>query len=140
MFAVGIALVDFYKNQTFKKGILPAIIFLFILYKFGFFMFALLLVSAILLLYFKLSIKLLSFLGDISYSLYLIHGIVLIVLLGVFKKLNINTAGVPIAILIFQVATSILVAYIFYILVERPATNLSKRVKLRVRQNETITI
>jgi exopolysaccharide production protein ExoZ len=131
MFAVGIALVGFYKERTWKKAVLPAIIFLLILYKFGFFMFALLLLSSFLLLYFKLSIKVFSFLGDISYSLYLIHTLVLIVLLGCLKKLNVNTSGYQIPVLIFEVATSILIAYIFYILVEHPATKLSKRIKIK---------
>lgn len=131
MFAVGISLVDLYKNRTLTMVILPAILFLLILYKFGFFVFALLVVSSLILLYFKLNIKGLSFLGDISYSLYLIHGLVLIVLLGLFKRFNINTSGHQTSILIFEVLISVSVAYVFYILVERRAFNLSKQVNIK---------
>jgi peptidoglycan/LPS O-acetylase OafA/YrhL len=73
------------------------------------------------------NVPVLNFLGNISYSLYLMHipisAIVIRTLSGSLKN-----AG-----LLFLVCLilSILIAYIFYLLIERPALNLSKRINLR---------
>jgi len=75
------------------------------------------------------NVPVLNFLGNISYSLYLMHipisAIAIRTLSGSLK----NTGLLFLICLIL----SILIAYIFYLLIERPALNLSKRINLRKR-------
>ena len=68
----------------------------------------------------------LQFLGRISYSLYLTHLIGGWVVLGVARHFMSDAAAVLIA-----VAASIASAWAFYVLVEAPSVNLSRRVSLR---------
>jgi len=66
--------------------------------------------------------RVLAFTGTLSYSLYLIHLIVL-------GTLNINAASVmtPLTIGIVALAITFVLAYLMYILVERPCARLRKR-------------
>ena len=63
-----------------------------------------------------MNIKPLTFLGDISYSLYLIHSIVLIVFLGLIKRINLNSNSDQILWLFIEVVVAILAAYLFFYL------------------------
>jgi len=68
-----------------------------------------------------------DFLGKISYSLYIIHPLVLIYLLGIYKKLSIPK-NLELLTLISQVLISVICAYIFYVLIEKPSIALSKKI------------
>ena len=77
--------------------------------------------------------KFLNFLGNISYSLYLVH-------LPIGNRI-VNFGGrfvssVPSLFALATVATSISIAagYVFYIVVERPSQKLSQKIKVRPKQ------
>lgn len=74
----------------------------------------------------------LQFLGRISYSLYLTH------LIGGWLVLTLLLRWLPPwAALVLGVVASILTAWLFYVLVEKPAVRLSRMVKLRAEPVES---
>ena len=73
--------------------------------------------------------KLFNKLGDISYSLYLIHGIVGGNLLFIFSRYVDSYAGKLVLILLVTVA-SIASSYLFWWLIENPSKKLSKKIKV----------
>ena len=131
IFALGIALNAFYHKRNLIKALLPLALLVFIAYQFSITIFVLLGVSSLILLFFQSIVKQLSFLGDISYSLYLTHSLTLIVMLGIFKRLQINTEQHHGFWLITEVSIALSVAYLFYVLIEKPTTKLSKRIKIK---------
>ena len=128
IFALGISLVLFYQNRHWKTIILPLLIACFIWYRFGLSIFSLLVISNFVVLYFKISLKPLTFLGDISYSLYLIHSLAMILFVGFGKRLHFDFDHYQLFWLLLEVSAAILVAYLFYIFIEKPSKALSKRV------------
>lgn len=72
----------------------------------------------------------LNFLGHISYSLYLIHPLVLLYLSGIFKRFLPQLIHYQLIGLFIQVLLSIAVAYVFYLLIEKPSLRLSKEIKI----------
>jgi peptidoglycan/LPS O-acetylase OafA/YrhL len=77
--------------------------------------------------FFKVVIKPLKLLGDISYSLYLTHPLVLIVFLGVAKRLSFETIRNQLLALFVEITVATLFAYLFYCVIEKPSSDLSKR-------------
>jgi peptidoglycan/LPS O-acetylase OafA/YrhL len=128
IFALGISLVTFYSDRNPRNLILPAIIFLLIAFKFGWLICSLLLVSSLIILYFDVIIRPLLLLGDISYSLYLTHGLTFILFVGFGKRLNFEFHHCKLVWLIIEVIIAIAIAYVFYILIEKPSLQFSKRV------------
>ena len=128
IFALGISLVSFYDNRTWLNAILPAFLLGLIEYKFGLSIFILLFVTALIIFLLKLFIKPLKVLGDISYSLYLTHPFILIVILGITKKIALPTDKYQLFCLFIEVVIAISFAYLFYRLVEKPSSDLSKRI------------
>jgi exopolysaccharide production protein ExoZ len=126
LFALGISLVTFYQKRNRINIIMPIFFLIVIAVKFGVPVFILLLFTCIVILYFKLAIKPLAFLGEISYSLYLTHGITFIVFSGLLKRLSITLN--PWMRLFIEIPVAIAFAYIFYLLIEKPSQHLSKRV------------
>lgn len=78
-------------------------------------------ITPIFILFIQKDIRLLNFIGAISYSLYLSHPLVLNQLNKVFDFQNSN--------IYLPIATSIVVAYIFYISIEKQALLLSKKIR-----------
>ena len=128
VFALGISLVDYYKQHHWQNLILPFICLIIMEIKFGIPIFILILLSSAAILYFKSIIKPLGFLGNISYSLYLTHELVAIVVLGLAKKLNIEAKHNQILLLIAEVCFAILFAWVYYMTIEKPSINLSKKI------------
>jgi len=128
IFATGISLVEFYLNRKWVNRILPLLLLSLVAYKFGFPVFILLIFTIAIILLFKLTIKPLKVLGDISYSLYLTHPLVLIVVLGIAKRLQFATLQNQLLSLFFETTIAILFAYLFYRTVEKPTTILSKHI------------
>jgi exopolysaccharide production protein ExoZ len=128
IFALGISLIQFYLDRSLKNLILPALIFILIVFKFGWLIFLLLFGSSLLIVYFKIVVKPLALLGDISYSLYLTHGLTLIFFIGIGKRLSLDFDHYQLMWLLFEVILAIVVAYIFFILIEKPSMNFSKRI------------
>ncbi|HZY36391.1 MAG TPA: acyltransferase [Mucilaginibacter sp.] len=128
IFALGISLVRFYQDRRWKNLLLPILMALFVGYKFGLPIIALLTASCLIIIFFKHSIRLMIILGDISYSLYLIHGLVLIMFVGIGKRLHFDFGHYQLFWLVIEISIAISLAYLFYLVIEKPSVNFSKRV------------
>jgi len=128
IFSLGMALVDFYRERNRYNLILPAFLLALIAFKFGIPIFILLLVSSAAIFYLNQNIRPLAFLGNISYSLYLTHTLTFLVFIGTAKHFHVNLAHFPFLWLAVQIVVAVFAAYIFYLLVEKPAIRLSKRI------------
>jgi peptidoglycan/LPS O-acetylase OafA/YrhL len=134
IFALGISLFVFYSDRKWMNLILPIILLGLIEYRFGLGVAYLLLFSSLMLFLLNALIKPLIFLGNISYSLYLTHGLCLIVFLGLAKKININLGQNQLWWLFVEVLIAMLIAFLFYLLIERPSMILSKHIFYKKRQ------
>lgn len=127
IFALGISLVTLYQRRTLFCLIIPCILLGLIGYKFGIPILLLLMMSCYIVMYLKKFITALMLLGDISYSLYLTHSLVLIVFLGIMKKLQLNLTN-EFVLLPVEVLLALIFAYFFYRYIEKPTLLLSKRI------------
>ena len=127
IFATGISLVDYYQKRSLSSIILPLLLLCLVEYKFGLPIFILLIFTSMSIPFFKIVIKPLKLLGDISYSLYLTHPLVSIVFLGLAKKLGVETINNQLLILSVETTAAVLFAYLFYRVIEKPSSDLSKR-------------
>ncbi len=139
IFALGISLIDLYRSPRWQNGILPVLFLALIAYTTGLGIAVLLLVSSALILGLKVKLTPLFFLGQISYSLYLTHALVNAALFGLFNKLHIDQYHPPLFWLVIKVLIAIAVAWCFYLLIEKPSIQLSKRVfyKRQTKQADT---
>ncbi len=127
IFAAGISLVNFYQKRSLSNTILPLLLLCLVEYKFGLPIFILLIFTSMAIPFFKIVIKPLKQLGDISYSLYLTHPLVLIVFLGLAKRLGLGTINNQLLALFLEITVAVLFAYLFYRIIEKPSSDLSKR-------------
>jgi len=127
-FGAGIALLNFNHEKNWFNAITLVFMLLLIAYKFDLAILVLILCCAFLVVFFNQKIKPLEFLGDISYSLYLTHGLVFIVLNGCLKRMSPCIFSYPLLTLLLEVSIAIGVAFCLYLLNERPSLRLSKKV------------
>lgn len=73
-------------------------------------------------------------LGRISYSLYMVHMIVLYIVLYVVNKINIDTALNYVVVPVATIAISICLSYITYTFIEKPFIALGKRLTAKKEQ------
>ena len=81
-----------------------------------------------------------KFLGDISYSLYLLHwpvGHLTLSLVG-SKLLGATSDGARIAVIFFALAVCLVSSYLLYLLVERPAQQWSSRIKYGTSRKQAV--
>ncbi len=71
----------------------------------------------------------LQYFGRISYSLYLVHVPVVLTFMGIRTRLNADSALVSLALFAIAILASVFVAHCLHLLVERPSTELAKRLK-----------
>jgi exopolysaccharide production protein ExoZ len=128
IFALGISLFNFYKEGKWTNLILPLILLGLIEYKFGLDVVMLLTLTGFVIFTLKITLRLLEILGDISYSLYLIHPIALIVFLAILKWLHINNAQNQLLCFFAEVFIAVIFACLIFYLIEKPFSNLSKRI------------
>jgi exopolysaccharide production protein ExoZ len=129
IFAAGIALMHFYKENNKLYLLLMAISAVLICMHFNLLILILLCITTFVILFFRRgNIKILYFLGRISYSLYITHTLVLVYLLGIFKKLIPRQDGLEIVLLILEIGIAIGFASLFYWLIELPSIRLSKKI------------
>lgn len=128
IFALGISLFNFYKNRKWSNLILPTALLGLIEYKFGLDVAVLATLTGLVILTLKITLRLLEILGDISYSLYLIHPIVLIVFLAILKWFHIDNGQNQLLCFFTEVFFAIIFASLIFYLIERPFSNLSKRI------------
>lgn len=127
IFALGMALL-LYNNSKLKVYLLVALICALLIWlKIGLLSLILVIIAGLLINFSNIKLKPLVFLGDISYSLYIIHPLVLIYLLGTFKKLNIQFYDDLIK-LIVNIAVAIAAAYVLFKIVEKPSISFSKKI------------
>lgn len=130
-FATGIALMHYYKLKNFLNFSL-LIFCLFTAYlKFDIIICCVLIIAVLIILYSRMISKPLNILGELSYSLYITHTLILILLNGIIKRLVVISAYNDIPILLFKISIAIILAYIYYIIVEKPAIKLSKSILLK---------
>lgn len=128
IFCLGISLVDVVNDRKINNLILPAVFAGMVAYQFGAGIFFLLMLSCIIIVFVNTFNKPLFLLGEISYSLYLIHPLVFIVVAGVLKKLNFNLADHQLWWLLLEAIIAVLLTRLFYLAIERPSLWLSKRI------------
>jgi exopolysaccharide production protein ExoZ len=133
-FGAGIALLNFNQEKKWFNVVTLIFMLLLIAYKFDFAILALILCCALLVVFFNQKIRPLEFLGDISYSLYLTHGLVFIVLNGCLKRIAPGVFNYPLLLLMLEVFIAIGVAFGSYLLIERPSLRLSKRIGITFRK------
>jgi peptidoglycan/LPS O-acetylase OafA/YrhL len=80
-----------------------------------------------------------NFFGEISYSIYLLHTIVAI---AVLKLLHNYSSSLPTKLVAIAAcyALTVTVAYVFYVLVERPSHRVSQRIRYRGTQADQMNI
>jgi len=126
IFAFGISFMIFYSKRNKRNVILPVSFICLIAYCDGVVIAFVLLVACVIVMFVtNRRIKLLYFLGDISYSLYLIHSFVGEICNGVFKRLAISQY--QLVCFNIELIVALLFAWLLYLLVEKPAIGLSKK-------------
>lgn len=129
IFGAGMALMHFNekKNQIFLFNILVCLIIIYL--RSGIVIAGMLLIAG-LIINFKVSIfKPLNFLGEISYSLYITHIIVLFYFTGFLNIIDKNRSY-ELAYMLLEVSLSIVFSYLFYLIFEKPSIALSKRISI----------
>jgi len=129
LFVVGILLFQFQigylKNAEFGALLLIALLMIYVKFDNRYLMAALL--PYFFILYFNLTSGVSKFLGNISYSLYLVHipigGRIINICETLFQSEQIRSVFVFVAL-----AVSIFAAWIFFMLIEKPAMNLAKKI------------
>ncbi|MCU4175079.1 acyltransferase family protein [Carboxylicivirga sp. N1Y90] len=74
--------------------------------------------------------RLFNFLGKISYSLYLIHTLIVFFIINIAHKLP-SSIGAKVFVTIIAITATIGISYLQYIFVEKPFIKLSKRIKYK---------
>jgi exopolysaccharide production protein ExoZ len=127
IFAIGIATMHY--HLTKEKEYLIAIIFsaIIIVLNFNIYLLGLIIGVIFFVSYVKKINNIFNFLGKISYSLYIIHPLVLIYLIGIYKKVSF-LQNHEILKMVTQVLIAMMCAYAFYILIEKPSIKISKKI------------
>lgn len=128
IFCLGVSLVDVFTNRRLSSFVLPILFSCVIVYRFDMGTLLILAISCLVILYVDRFNKILFILGEISYSLYLTHTLVLIVLTGIFHKLKFNLEGYHLLWLFVEVVTALLFSKLFYQIIEKPSLKWSKRI------------
>ena len=128
VFALGISLVNFYQIKSWINIILPALLLGLIAYKFGLAAFILLSFSSTAIILTTFRSKMFFFFGQISYSLYLTHGLSFILFYGCIKATHLNRDQNVLWWLCAEVIFAIANGYLFYLLIERPSLRMSKQI------------
>lgn len=129
-FATGMALTSVYQAKSLLNLLSLLCCIIISYFHFGLTISILLLTATLIILYSTITSKKLHFLGEISYSLYITHTLLSIFLFGITKRLLVVTPINEITILLVKVLIAIGVAYVYYILIEKPSIKLSKSISL----------
>ena len=138
VFALGISLIPIFHKWSWQDIGLPTIILILIGFKFSWPILVLLSAASFAVLFIKGLFKPLIFLGEISYSLYLTHGLIFILFVGIGKKMHFNFESNQIMWLFVEMVLAIFFAYLFYWLIERPSIKLSKRIFYRKQSTKPV--
>ena len=133
LFALGMATMHY---QNTKHWAYLATMFLcsvIICYHFSLLVLALVIIAILMIAFMHVKLSLLNFLGTISYSLYIIHPLVLLYINSITKRIYPNVNDYELIYLFVQLLTAIGFAYVFYLAIERPAIKLSKRLNYSLK-------
>lgn len=130
IFAMGIAIMHYHLTKRNEYLICSAFSAMLVFLNFNLPILLLLIAVTFFISYVKKISTYFNFLGEISYSLYIIHPLVLIYLIGLLKKLPI-APSLELLLLLVKVLIAIGSAYIFYILIERPPIRYSKKISYK---------
>lgn len=128
IFCLGISLVDWYDDRKPAKLVLPMIFLLAAYYRFGIGVVTLSLASCLAIVFVDFYSKSLFVLGKISYSLYLIHSLTFLVVVGILHRLHIDLANNQLLWLFLEVVVALAFSMLYYRYVEKPSIELSKRI------------
>ncbi len=73
-----------------------------------------------------------DFLGDISYSLYLVHMVFGVAIVNVLSH-HVSHIYSKLIVVLFGLLISIILAYLFYLLVEKPSKKLASKISLKMK-------
>jgi len=132
IFGVGISLIEYQNSNRVIYMVCFVAGCILIYIHFDLITLLLILTSCAIIILNKRKYFILTFLGKISYSLYLLHPLVLLFIGGLFKRFVPYNNHNQLIILSMQLSVSISISYLFYILVEKPSLKFSK--KLRIHQ------
>ncbi|WP_316824791.1 acyltransferase [Pedobacter miscanthi] len=130
IFAMGIALIEYQMTKKNIYAICFIVCGILTYLHFDLLTLALILASAAVVVLNKKKYLILIFFGNISYSLYLIHPLVLLYLNGITRRFLPHLLSYQLIVLMMQLIFSIAVAYLFYFLIEKPSIKLSKKIKI----------
>jgi exopolysaccharide production protein ExoZ len=136
-FAVGIGLVLYYLDRKWYYAVITALCIVFVAIAVSWLNALILVTSCLIILFVHFKSRLLNFLGDISYSLYLTHSLTLIAVAGIARKIGFHLSNSPLMWLGIEALFAILVAFIVYRLVEKPSIVLSKKIFYRRSVDKT---
>ena len=128
------AQIQYVKDKQNSYLVTMLICLFIIYYKFDVLITITLIAAGLIIHYCNKSLKAFAFLGKISYSLYLIHPLVLIYILGIGKKLF-DIEKHQLLFLFIELIIVITAAFLFYILVERKSKNLAQKFKYRLHES-----
>ncbi|WP_299228497.1 acyltransferase [uncultured Psychroserpens sp.] len=133
IFAIG-TLCAFLKKEIINKGlylIAAAVLVIIISYNHGIILGILTFSSSIIMAFYDANFNkgALLFLGNISYSLYLLHVPIGGRIINIAKRYDLGEAQ-KILVILFAMTVSIIAAWMFYILVEKPSHKWSQRIKV----------
>lgn len=135
IFAFGMTILEYTKTKHWSFIIVALFCLVLIFLKFQSLITLLILIASLIIYYTNKSINILNFLGKISYSLYLIHPLTLIFILGIAKRLNLFYLN-DLVFLFLQILICIAIGYIYYNLIEKKSIQLSQ--KLNYKNNESV--
>lgn len=130
IFAMGISLIEYQLSKNNVYILCYAICGILTCFHFDLLILGLVIASSVVIILNNKKYLVLNFLGDISYSLYLIHPLVLLYLSGIFKRFLPQLMHYQLITLFIQVLFSIAIAYVFYFLIEKPSLKFSKKIKI----------
>ena len=127
IFATGISLMDFYEERKWQNFILPAVFSIMTGLRFGFPVAILLVACCFIIVYYNHRSAILNFFGNISYSFYLLHALVITFVQCMAEKFHIPNTSYQLTKMMIDIAITTGVSYLFYKVIEEPSQKLSKK-------------
>jgi exopolysaccharide production protein ExoZ len=129
LFALGMSGLLYYMDRKAINILIPLFCLLIAGISYGILVCGLLTACGLFVLFNTRVPEVLYFLGEISYSLYLIHALVLVFFNGIFKTLGFDLNIYPLFWLVIKLVAALAVSVVIHYLFEKPFIRLSKRIR-----------